>query len=765
MKLFATPEAIISETEAMEKAEFHRREDRATVSGFFNGEPPLTPEEAEDLGLTVNVNNLFGYSEVNGAKRQLLSLYTKPTQLFAVSIDAVPAPAVRDKWEMQGGDALNSIIKDTGRLKPAYEGVAGDAALHGEAALFFPNATDWCPSQAPLSKLLIPDDAPADARKLTHWAIESVLTIGDIHRYLRSGAKGWKASSLRLLLKQIYQDVEAASVNNLEGDYNPEELEYQRQRNSGTTGRRRPSVRVYYFYQVRADKPGGPVDLTIILHRGETLTNTSSSVEPDDRVLYEREGAFDSAEDCLCPFFMSCTIGGEPMWHRVMGLGTLNYQLSHAVELLINRAMQGTLEGMMNLWKAKDAASREDIQRILLRHNGVVPENVELIQQRFEPDLQGSLGMIQFFRQQGSKNAQGVTPNNGDPNRQLQVQAVYEQSQSADAQGAELSNWYDHLDRLAARMWARLVNPFIEPSDPGYSEILKFQSRLTRQGIPLFWMQPHNVSVRAVRIMGDGDQQRALQGANFLMANQQKYGPQKQMDILRHSTAVFTGSYELAENLVPMENKPDPDQVKEAQNEGNTCLLQFTPPEVEDDDIDEIHVPTHLNAMVSLIKQAATGGAFSDQQTSGFTALGAHVTLHIRKKEAMVSTGKGDQNKAMAAQWMQNLNDIAAAGEKLEHNRQQQGQQGAQPLDPHEVAKLQLMAQGLQLQQEKFQFSRDKWERQQMHKESQTAFQRAQDLGRSQREDFLARNKAAANDVSSALKAKQLREPAPAAAE
>ena len=92
MKLFSSPKAIVAEIDAMDTNERDRREDRATVSAFFNGEAPLSDEEAEELGLTINVNNLFGFSDISNAKKQLFSLYTKPTRLFSVEIDACPAP-------------------------------------------------------------------------------------------------------------------------------------------------------------------------------------------------------------------------------------------------------------------------------------------------------------------------------------------------------------------------------------------------------------------------------------------------------------------------------------------------------------------------------------------------------------------------------------------------------------------------------------------------------------------------------------------------
>lgn len=733
----------------MERAETYRREDRAKISDFFNGAPPLTDQEAEDMGLSINVNNLFGYTEISQSRDQLFGTYTKPTQIYSVELDACP-PEVRTRWEIQATAALNELVKASGRLKPAFQGVCGDAAMHGESVFTFANPTHWCPSHTPLSRILVADDQPADTSKLTHWAVEGKLSLKEIHQHVQNKSEGWNQKSLRMALDRIYNDSNNNGTPIDFNTYNPEEAEYQRQTNSGEGVRRRPTLQVVYFYQVRCDKPGNPVDLTIVLHKNECISASGSDMKATDRVVFEAEAYFDCVEDAIHGFFMDCTIGGEPLWHRVMGTGTLNYQLNFAVEILINRAMQGTLEGMMNLWQATDSASREEIQQILLKHNGVVPENVKLIQQRFQPDLAGSLSMIQFYRQQGSKNARQTAFNTGDSNDMLEIQAMAMRDQATEATSTRMSNWYDYSDRLGKTIWSRLVNPFINSWDDGYSDILKFQSRLERHGIPLYWLQPHNVRIRATRVLGDGNSQKEQAAAMYLTQNRAMFPPKAQQKISRLATAAFTGSADLAEELVPMDDAQDQDQLLQAQTEGTNAIVQGKPPVVSDKDIDEVHVPAHFDAMVALVqKAAANGGAFTPDHSAGFQALGAHVVMHIQKRESMVGQGKNDPNKELSRNWMQQLNAIVSLGEKMQHNMEQQ-QQGGAKVDPSEQAKLQLEAEKLDLNRQKFEFGVKKWERQQMHKEDEGAFRRMMEMDRSKREDQVARNKMAANDVKAA---------------
>src|SRR5689334_6843534 len=129
MRLYKTPKAMVEEIENLVKNETNRREDRATVSEFYNGKPPLTDAEAQEIGLTINVNNLFGFTDIADIKAQTLALFTKPNEIFAIEIDAMPSHRLyeRGAWQSEGMVGFNRLIKDSGMLKPAYESCAGDA--------------------------------------------------------------------------------------------------------------------------------------------------------------------------------------------------------------------------------------------------------------------------------------------------------------------------------------------------------------------------------------------------------------------------------------------------------------------------------------------------------------------------------------------------------------------------------------------------------------------------------------------------------------
>jgi len=748
MKLFKTPSKILEEIGLMRSAEAYRREDRATVSNFFNGAPPLTDEEAAELGFTVNVNHLFGYRELSDASDQMFGFYTKSRRLIEVDLDSAE-PGKRETWRMAAQEEASRVLRKIDSFKSAYQGICGDGALHGEAILFHPNRTFPLPQQCALSKILIPDDTPADATALTHFAIEAELTLKDLHWYFKRESKGWRKSALSKVLKGIYKDC-VPEGRELDAS-NLEEAEYRRQENSATGTRRRPGCDVYYFYQQRADLNGCPLDCTILLRTpaDEDVSKEKSGAA----VLYEGEGIYQNISECLHPFFMDCIIGGAPKWHRVLGLGTLNYQINHAVELLVNRAQQATIEGSMNLWQATGAATRDAAQQILLKHNGVIPEGMTLLQNRFAPNFSGIMEMIQFVRQQGSKNSRGHNSNAGDSNDLLEVQAVAEMNQGATAINNRVSNWQDYSDRMWKEAFVRLSNPYIEPNEGGYSEAMDFQGAMERRGVPLKYLQRANVQVTAVRIVGDGLRSKEIAAATFLTQNRAQYAPEVQPRITRMVTSLVLDNAKLAEELTPLQEE-ESSVALDPKVENSIMRDDRQPLKPHPADIDEMHVQAHFPALETMIRDAVQyqKAAFTPPQAEAFLAIGGHTVAHIQRIEGKAQNNRNDPEREKARGFMDQVNQYASMGEKLRNNMEQAQQGQEQEVDPVEMQRLQLDMEKIALSREKLAHGVQKFERTQGTREQALAFEQMLKLEKDRREDRRTERDGALRDAEVAVK-------------
>lgn len=753
MKLFKNAESILDEIRQMEKDETPRREDRAMVSRFYNGQPPFSQKEAEALGLKVNVNNLFGYTDLATAKDQMVALYTKPPRLFNVQLDSAPI-GKKYEWEQKATHAFNRAIKKTGRLRMPYEGVAGDATLHGEGEFFFPDPRSPIPRHLPLSQRLIPSKSPADVNELSHFAIVTELSIFEIMRHLRRKSEGWKLDSLGRLRDKVFDDINKDNWSSRSlaavDTFNPEEMEYARQEQMTVDRVFRQNIPVVYFYQADPERDGRPLDLTIVLPSRSIPDERGTDDGPDRFILFESEEFFPSVKDAVQPFFMDCILGGAPKWHRIKGLGHLNYSLSWHIEVLMSRLMQGTMESVQTIWQASDGANREELEKILLRHNGIIPEHVQVLQKGQPFDFNGVLAVVNAYKTAGARNAQAAVSNSGETNGdELEVQAMFRQGQITAQQSSRLANWYDALSTLGSTMFGRYTSCDCIPADLCYSEINEFQAEIRRAGIPLYYLQPWNVNVTAYKITGDGNDQKATRAASFFMQNMAMFPAESQQLIKRIVTGIVADDYELAERLIPIDDKPDGDQVFRADGENNTAIIQGISPDLQPTDVDEVHVPEHIKGLGSLLNEAQqmNNSAFTPKSLQAFKALGGHTIAHVKRMESM---GKKDE----AAKLMDTINQISKMAEKFRHNLEQQQQaqqQQGEPMDPSDAAHLQLEQAKLDLAHQKQQFAQFKFDRTQSNKEHQTAIDTSVKLAQDARAEQAHRSELATRDVQLSL--------------
>ena len=750
MKLFANIESMIDEIDQMEKDEKPRRNDRAVVSAFFRGQPPLTQKEADAMGLRVNVNNLFGYTDLATAKEQMVALYTKPPRLWNVALDYAPV-VNKNSWEQKVTSALNRAIKKGSKLRMPYEGVAGDATFHGEGEFFFKNPYTPFPNQLPLSKRLIPTGSPADPNELTHFAIPTELTIHDVMFHIRRESKGWNVGNLKTLSKACFDtlnsknDWSSRALSAVDSN-NPEELEYARQERADIDRVWRTSIPVYYFFQADPSRDGRPLDLTIVAK--QIAKEARGEIEKGRRVLFETEEHYPTITDAIQPFFMDCILGGAPKWHRIKGVGHLNYSVSWHIELLMSRLMQGAGDQATTIWQVSDTANREELERIILKHNGIVPENVNLLPNQREMNFTGVISVLNLFRQAAARNSQASSANTGDQGAdELEVQAVFRQGQISAQQSSRLANWYDAFSRLGTTCLSRFTNPEVHPDMACYSEVCEFQSELRRQGIPLYYVQPHNVQVTAYKLTGDGDEQKALRAASFFMQNLAMFPAESQPILKRIITGAFSGNYELAESVIPIDDTPNIDQVRNAEGENNTCILQGRAPDIAAIDIDEDHVDVHFKGLTSILSEHVQMNqeTFTPKGLASFKALGGHTIMHINRIDSM---GK----KELARKLMDTMNGFAKMGEKLAHNMEQK--QAAEPdpnVDPIEAARLELDSRKVELAQSKHDFAQSKFNRIQASKDHSGSLDESLKLAQDARNEEKHRSDLAARDVELSL--------------
>jgi len=284
-------------------------------------------------------------------------------------------------------------------------------------------------------------------------------------------------------------------------------------------------------------------------------------------------------------------------------------------------------------------------------------------------------------------NSEGASATN-----ELEVQALERQGRNAEAIANRMNDIYENLKTLGETIFERFLNPNIESSDAGYDEIKFFQDKMREQGIPLSFLRASkngrftNVDVKVNRVAGDGDRVREIMVNRSLMQRINMFSPQAQQEILRRVTAQETQDYDLAEELVPREQKIDGGQINVANNENQSCLQRGITgyvPQLNDDDIHGIHIAEHAGGIEAMLAKGQIKG-WDEMDIGGFQSLMQHFQLHGQQIAA------NPAQKDLANQIRQQLQVWLRRAKEYINNFQAKKEAEQQKMSPKEQAELQL---------------------------------------------------------------------------
>lgn len=678
-------------------------QDEATINRFYNGRSTMSDSEAEERGVDNITNHLFGYDSIASAKSQLDAILTKDPNLWHIEIQNAPV-IEKDRWEQRATFHLNNAIRRSRRFKEPWKGLTGNITLHGRGVLCFKDDYDWCPQ---LVRPLVPPNTGILARDIPFAVFPDRMTMRELKDAVRHADKmkenldhesAWNTGALKQMIADIEENVghevsnDSSTITAAESAKNEEEGATDAQSN-------RLTIPVFYFYESRPDQPGRGFDLTIIArYHPKKGSKPGAKTGKKPRLIgteiYRKEMAFERAEHWMHPFFIDTAIGDETTWHRVQGLGRLNFDADVETEEFFNDAMEGSRENLRRLYRVQNGGDQDMLNRWLSEEglSNVLPEGVDAVEVGKNPNFQYAFQVIEMLRQLSREKSRGSISNSGDKTvDELEVQALERQGRAAAAMATRISDVYENLDHLGEEVLRRFTNTGILPIDSGYEEIKYFQDCLIADGIPIDFLafrsasgdRFKNVVVKTNRAAGDGNKVQEIMVNRMLLQRLPLFNPQAQQLILRKVVASETQDHDLAEALVPRQDQqPSVQQVTIANNENDTCHLRgitnYVPP-IGPSDLHQIHIPEHLGGMQAMVLKGQAQG-WTVQDFHGFRCLGVHTVRHVQLLAA------SPQHKEIANAYFQSLQDISAQGQQLAQQvAQQQQQQDLSPLEQEKI--------------------------------------------------------------------------------
>lgn len=655
-------------------------EDRATIQDFYNGRETMTKAEAEARGTQNVTNHLFGYDSISLAQAQLMGFYTKDEIMWNLKFPHVEQHD-RRRQELCATQKWNAIMKKSRRFKPEWKSLTGEATLHGNGCLMHLDNEDWCPK---FRRIYVPRGTGILADDVPYCVVPDYLTLVDLERAYKQTIdrkeEGWPTYWRERDLRQTIDMLKGNIGGQMNTSFTANNIGIDEQRENARAGADngaglRTRIPVYYFYYKNEE---GAFDLTILprltaIQKKEFAEKVSTMPE----ALYERKDLFEKACYFLHPFFIDCEIGGRTTWHRVMGLGRLNYQPDVEAEEFFNDAMQGSREQLRRLYQVGTAADWEMLKTWASGSGptNVLPPGVTLAEARMAPNFQHAFTAIDMLMGLSRKNSSAYMANPGDAKaNELEVNAIERQSRNAEALSARIADIYECCDALGCEIFRRFIAENPLKSDSGYEEINEFQKLMRAEGISLSHLRKErdgkyiNFEVKTSRAVGDGSKVKQAMANQMLMQRLPMFSAEAQQIILRRVTAEETGDYDFAKELVPYQKKEDPDQVQRANQENDTCdkqgVIGVIPP-INDDDLHPVHVNQHFRSMQADIARGSIR-PWDQVDLAGFKSKGGHVAMHIQALQ------KDPNQKDLANQLNQQLQSLAKQGQEHEHNLQQQ---------------------------------------------------------------------------------------------
>jgi len=686
MSQFLDYSEMLTEVETLVREDDNAAADRRTLSAFYNGRETMTKAEAENEGVKNVINHMLGFDSMNMAKIQVESIYTKGSLLWMINIDNLKPDQLHMKsvWETQIQQKLSQIIREARRFKPEWKAVAGELPLFGSATLGFLDQYDWCPR---LMRVYVPRGTGILANEIPHCAMLDYMTIAELRTALSCSKRRkemgydscWKDEHLFSAIKMLEGNIGASPSHFVTSATEPvDEMEENLRMEGGTSSTSRARLPIYRFYVSKDNDDGSRTYDLVIMPRvtatqKESMTRANLSIPV---VLFHKADYHERAEEFLHPLFIDCQIGGRTLWHRVMGLGRLNYDSDVEVEAFFSEALTGAREKMRRVYQVSTASDWELLKSWAAGDgpSNVLPPGVSVADMGREPNFQHAMTPFQMLMQLTRRNGASMVqnPGLGSHAEELEVNALERQNRSSEALASRMGDIYECCDALGHEIFRRFLSSDILPTDKGYAEIKEFQQFLRDKKIPIAHLRAMtggrmaNVTIKASRAAGDGNSVQQRMSNAALMQRLHLFPEAAQKIILRRVTADETQDHDFAEEVVPFKPRRDTNQITVSSQENDTMdrqgILEYVPP-LNDDDLDKTHIEEHMRSMQADVERGKVR-PWDKVDLAAFQVKGAHTYAHIERYG--MSKENGEEANAMK----QALQKMAKAGDEYANNIQ-----------------------------------------------------------------------------------------------
>lgn len=635
-------------------AEMVRGENRVILNRIYNGAPPFDPATAEDNGIQINYNSLEGVNHLAQARRQWNRAFLGGGNYFNVTVDGTEPAHKRREWSSIITQNINKPLKRSAEYLDYHRANGANAILHGIAPSNWQSRTS--PFLIPLmvDDLLVPSETLTSFRNLDHFAVYRQYSPAELYELTHGPKvdKGWNMPMVDGLLKAAAQEY-VKNAYSIGYQYQPEKVEEYIKQDIGFWGSDAPpTIDVWDFYFREYEDGDGwyrriVVDTAISSEARQAFikSGTRPKFEPKDDFLYtsgKRKYANALREIIHCQFGDTSAVAPF-RYHSVRSLGYMLYGVCELQNRLRCQFSQSVFEQLMWFFRV---GGNEDFQRLkkaLFSHMGVIPNGISFVpgNERFKPDYQMVALLLNQNQQLMGQSSASFT------------QDLYQGSESKEMTATETMARVNQVNALVSGMlnlaygyetfqYRETCRRFCL-KDSRHLIVKKFRKECLAAGVPEAILDVDRWNVEPERVLGAGNKQLEISQAQQLLSMRPTLSPQAQMAVDHIAIEAFTDDPGLAEQLVPMEGRPELSQSKqEAMHAIGTIMaggiVQFGK---EDNRRDVIE--TLLMEMALIVANAQSMGVPPEApQIAGLQNL----ALHIEQLLPFVEADPSEQERA-----------------------------------------------------------------------------------------------------------------------
>lgn len=552
MNAFQDPNTVVSYICSMKQADVRRADDRVLIQNAANGFPPLTPQEAEDNAVDVNVNWGTLARTIHRARRQYENAMTKQSVYFTVTLEGAPVDK-SDEWGRTITKEINRIMKNSLSYLETIRSVFAGVVLHGIGPRFWQDEDTWEPEFAAIEDVLLPTGTKLTMKGTSYIAMRANYNYHEIAEIIlaKNRDPGWNIPALKKLLDGIKPD-NGPQQNQYNWTDSPEKMwEVVKQNKVYWDIDSVPQIWVWNFFH-KDDKQDGKWFRKVVLDvPGSDGASVTTNEGGKESFLYESGSPCADELREIIQFQFGDGSNKPPfLYHSVRSLGLMLYDTTEMMNRLQSQFVQHVFEQLQMLIRVQDPADRARANDILLLNKGVVPDGVSILgpNERYQVNANLVESVQSNFRQLISESAAAFTAdvNDGTQKEMTATEIMARVNDVNSLISSMLVMAYNYECPVQKEICRRFTRKGSKDKD-----VQKFQAKCKKAGIPEEWIDVEKWVVRPEMVLGGGHKMLEMAQSRELMSMAPQLPPNSQEKIKRMHIAAITDNSDLANDLVP----------------------------------------------------------------------------------------------------------------------------------------------------------------------------------------------------------------------